>query len=127
MGNIVRKGEIACNKQFLLFTQCFLSHIVLIFHFKCPLKCRLQIVSIWTNLDQSKIVSSGNGLTNLLTIIRLAVTRYIKVTSCITTLTCSLGLNNVVSFNCITYRFLHYSYNFPFNPFPNDKFWTVSK
>ena len=22
--NIVRKGEIACNKQFLLFSQCFL-------------------------------------------------------------------------------------------------------
>ena len=22
-GNIVRKGEIACNKQFLLFSQCF--------------------------------------------------------------------------------------------------------
>ena len=31
--NIVRKGEIACNKQFLLFSQNFLPYVVLIFHF----------------------------------------------------------------------------------------------
>ena len=31
--NIVRKGEIACNKQFLLFSQCFLPYVALIFHF----------------------------------------------------------------------------------------------
>ena len=37
--NIVRKGEIACNKQFLLFSQCFLPYMALIFHFKCTLKC----------------------------------------------------------------------------------------
>ena len=35
--NIVRKGEIACNKQFLLFSQCFLPYMALIFHFKCTL------------------------------------------------------------------------------------------
>ena len=54
--NIVRKGEIACNKQFFLFSQCFLPYMVLIFHFKCMLSafCR--------NLDQSKILSCGNGL-----------------------------------------------------------------
>ena len=44
--NIVRKGEIACNKQFLLFSQCFLPYMSLIFHFKCILNCRLQFVSI---------------------------------------------------------------------------------
>ena len=33
--NIVRKGEIACNKQFLLFSQCFLPYMALVFHFKC--------------------------------------------------------------------------------------------
>ena len=49
-GNIVRKGEIACNKQFLLFSQCFLPYMVLIFHFKCTLKCRLQFVLLWTSL-----------------------------------------------------------------------------
>ena len=38
------KGEIACNKQFLLFSQCFLPCMALIFHFKCTLKCRLQFV-----------------------------------------------------------------------------------
>ena len=57
--NIVRKGEIACNKQFLLFSQHFIPNTVLIFHFKCTLKCRLRFV---LNLDQPKILSSGNGL-----------------------------------------------------------------
>ena len=47
--NTEGKGEIACNKQFLLFSQCFLPNIVIIFHFKCTLKCRLQFVSVWTN------------------------------------------------------------------------------
>ena len=60
----MRKGEIACNKQFLLFSQCFLPYTVLIFHFKCTLKCRLQFVSIWTGL---KFVSSGNGLNSRIT------------------------------------------------------------
>ena len=48
--NIVRKGEIACYKQFLLFSQCFLPYMVLIFTFKRTLKCCLQFVSIWTSL-----------------------------------------------------------------------------
>ena len=42
--NIERKGEIPCNKQFLLFSLCFLPYMALIFHFKCTLKCRLQFV-----------------------------------------------------------------------------------
>ena len=50
MKNIVRKGEIACNKQFLLFSQCFLPYLALIFHFKSTLKCFLQFVSVWTSL-----------------------------------------------------------------------------
>ena len=50
MENIVRKGEIACNKRFLLFLQCFLSYMALTFNSKCILKCRLQFVSIWTSL-----------------------------------------------------------------------------
>ena len=41
--NIVRKGEIACNKQFLFFSQCFLPCMVLISSFKCTLKCRLHL------------------------------------------------------------------------------------
>ena len=55
----MRKGEIACNKQFLLLSQCFLSYMALIFHFKRILKCRLQFVSFWTSI---KILSSGNGI-----------------------------------------------------------------
>ena len=35
--NTVRKGEIACNKQFLLFSQCFLPYMALIFEIKCTL------------------------------------------------------------------------------------------
>ena len=53
------KGEIACNKQFLLLSQCFLPYMVLIYNFKCTLKCCLQF---FFNLYQSKILSSGNGL-----------------------------------------------------------------
>ena len=44
------KGEIACNKKFLLFSQCFIPYMTLIFLFKCILKCCLQFVSIWTSL-----------------------------------------------------------------------------
>ena len=47
----MRKGEIACNKQFLHFSQCFLPCMAHIFHFKCTLKCRLPFVSIWTSLN----------------------------------------------------------------------------
>ena len=64
MENIVRKGEIACNKQFLLFSQCFCPYMALIFHLKCTLKCLLQF---FFSLDQSKILSSGNGLTGKMT------------------------------------------------------------
>ena len=49
--NNVRQGEIAWNKQFLLFSQCFLPYVAFIFHFKCTLKCRLQFVSILTSLN----------------------------------------------------------------------------
>ena len=59
MENIVRKGEIACSKQFLLFLQCFLPYMALIFHFKCTLKNCLQFVLIWTSL---KLLSSSNGI-----------------------------------------------------------------
>ena len=55
----MRKAEIACNKQFLLFSKCFLPYMALIFHSKCTLKCRLQFISIWTGI---KILSSGSGL-----------------------------------------------------------------
>ena len=57
MENIVRKGEIACSKQFLLFSQSFLPYMAHIFHFGCTLK-----YCVCFNLDQSKILSSGNGL-----------------------------------------------------------------
>ena len=45
--------------QFLLFSQCFLRYMALIFQFKRTLKCRLLFFSI---SDQSKNLSSGNGL-----------------------------------------------------------------
>ena len=58
MENIVRKGEIACYKQFLLFSQCFLPYMVFIFHFKCTLKGSLKFVSILTSL---KFCRLGKG------------------------------------------------------------------
>ena len=57
--NIVRKGETACTKQFLLFSQCFLPYMALIFHFRCTSECPLQFVSIWASL---KFSLSVNGL-----------------------------------------------------------------
>ena len=54
MENIVRK-EIASNKQ-LLLSQCFLPYMVLIFHYECTFKCRLQFVSIWTSLKLCRLV-----------------------------------------------------------------------
>ena len=56
MENLVRKVEIACNKQFLLFSQCFLPNMVLIFHFKCTLNWRLQTVSMWNGLKFCRLV-----------------------------------------------------------------------
>ena len=57
----MREGEIACNRQFLLFLQCFLPHMALILHVKCTLKCSSQFVSY---MDQSKILSFGKVLNN---------------------------------------------------------------
>ena len=57
--NNVRKGEIACNKQFLIFYVFYPS--ALIFHFKCILKCRLQFVPIWTSLNDLVKFTSSRG------------------------------------------------------------------
>ena len=53
MENNVRKGEIACNKQFLLFSQCFLPYVTYIFLFQMHFKMSSAI---------SFNFSSGNGL-----------------------------------------------------------------
>ena len=52
----MRKGEIVCNKQFLLISQFFLPYMTLIFHFKCTVKCRLQFISILTSLKFCHLV-----------------------------------------------------------------------
>ena len=54
--NIMRKGEIACDKQFLHFSHCFLPNMALSFHFKCTLKCRLQFISMWASLKFCRLV-----------------------------------------------------------------------
>ena len=54
-GKHCEKGEIACNKQFLLFSKCFLLYMPLIFHFKMS-------SAICFNLDQSKICRLVLGL-----------------------------------------------------------------
>ena len=51
----MRKGEVVCNKQFLLFSQCFLPYYGTYFPFKMSAIC--------FNMHQSKILLSGNGLT----------------------------------------------------------------
>ena len=56
----MKKGEIACNKQFLLFSQYFLPYKVPTFHFKGTLKCRLQFISTWTSLKLCRLVMGYN-------------------------------------------------------------------
>ena len=45
--NTVGKGEIARNKQFLLFPQCFLPFWITFCHFRQVRNCRLQTLSVW--------------------------------------------------------------------------------
>ena len=91
---MVRNGEIACNKQFLLFSQCFLHYVALIFHFKYTLKCRLQFVSIWSSL-------------------KFVVWKYVKES----TDNC-LGHNNIKEMITSIFLFSKYMYVFE-NPLPN--------
>ena len=48
--NTVGKGEIARNKQFLLFPQCFLPILITFCHFHQVQNCRLQTLSVWKSL-----------------------------------------------------------------------------
>ena len=48
--NTVGKGEIARNKQFLPFPQCFLPVWRTFCHFHQIQNCRLQTLSIWKGL-----------------------------------------------------------------------------
>ena len=52
----MEKEKIACDKQVLPFSQCFLPYMALSFHFKCPLKFRLQFLSIWTRLKFRRLI-----------------------------------------------------------------------
>ena len=62
-GKHARKEEIACNKQFLLFSQRFLPYMAFFFiSFKMHSK---MSSAICFDLDQSKTLSSGNRLYNL--------------------------------------------------------------
>ena len=55
----MRKGEIACNKQFLLFLTMFSTLYGTYFPFQMYFK---MSSAICFNLDQSEMLSSGNGL-----------------------------------------------------------------
>ena len=48
--NTVEKGEIARNKQFLLFPQCFLPFQGTCNYFHQIQNCRLQTLSVWKSL-----------------------------------------------------------------------------
>ena len=57
--NIMGKGEIACNKQFLLFSQCFLLNQIIV----SPFVHILDIISLFAaELEEPKIGISGKGL-----------------------------------------------------------------
>ena len=59
--NIVRKEENAGNQHFLLFPLCFLPYPRKIAPFETHLKCRLQMLSIWTRVG---VLSSGKENTS---------------------------------------------------------------
>ena len=71
----MRLGEIACNKQFLLFSQCSLPYMVLIFHFKCTLK---MSSAICFNLDQCKILVMGYSKLKAFPDNKMSMTRKLK-------------------------------------------------
>ena len=57
--NIVGKGEIACNEQFLLFRQCFLPNQIII----SPFVHIFDIISLFAaEFEEPKIDISGKGL-----------------------------------------------------------------
>ena len=58
--NIVEKGEIAHNEQFLLFPQCFLLNQIIV----SPFILIFDIISLFTaEFEKPKIDTSGKGLT----------------------------------------------------------------
>ena len=60
--NIVGKGEIARNEQFLLFPQCFLLNQII----ESPFVHIFDVVSLFAaELDEPKITISGEGFTPL--------------------------------------------------------------
>ena len=59
--NIVDKGKIACNEEFLLFSQCFLLNQVIV----SPFVHIFVIISLFSaELEEPKIGISGKGLNN---------------------------------------------------------------
>ena len=57
--NIVGKGQIACNKQFLLFPPCFLLNQIIVSLFVHI----FDIISLFAaKLEEPKIYLSGKGL-----------------------------------------------------------------
>ena len=65
--NIVGKGEIACNEQFLLFPQCFLLYQISV----SPFVHIFDIISLFAiELQESKIDISGKGLIHQNTVMK---------------------------------------------------------
>ena len=59
LGNIVGKGEIPCNEQFLLYPQCFQVNQVTV----SPFVHIFDIISLFAvELEEPKISISGKGL-----------------------------------------------------------------
>ena len=57
--NIVEKGEIACNEEFLLFPQCYLLNQIIV----SPFACIFNIISFFAaELEEPKIYISSKGL-----------------------------------------------------------------
>ena len=54
--NIVRKRRNCLQQAISPILTMFLPYMVLIFHFRCTLKCRLQPVSVWNSVKFCRLV-----------------------------------------------------------------------
>ena len=69
--NIVGKRENAGHQHFLLFPQCFLPLQRQISIFRSHLFCRLQILSMWTNLNICRLIRSYSTSDRLISVFRI--------------------------------------------------------
>ena len=78
--NIVGKGEIACDKQFLLFPQCFLFYQRISTQLYHLLACTLHFLSVWKNMKYI-VWRKGLSFCETVRVMTCQSCGYLKITS----------------------------------------------